>query len=347
MKKLLVLMLGAVVCMNVFGQNVDDPVLKDILERREKLLSDMNESNYLDFFSNEESLLKELGSAITKTKDKATKQAFYDYAKMCFNNLYVGSTQYAESNPTFACHLLDSYFAAAKSKEFNGAGLEVNKDAYFVNAVALQSANGDMQKIMDNFALSLESSYGATACQQLVALCQAKDDKAGEKKYQLYGYEHFPQYLSFGLGLSELYFTEHNYEEVIKLSDALIKRVKEGDISEESKELDWYPYYHKATALFNSEKYDQAYYAYVEGDKACPNHEGMVITAGVSAVKYAINHSDDISIARPWYDKAIEYLKKAEKAWPKKSDLWAYQLFVCYYNLGDEKMAAKYRKYMK
>lgn len=86
-------MLGIVISMNMFGQSASTALLGECIQRREKLLSDLNENNRMDFFLNENSLLDALAAVIPETKDKATKQAYYDYAKMCFNNLFVGGDE--------------------------------------------------------------------------------------------------------------------------------------------------------------------------------------------------------------------------------------------------------------
>lgn len=346
-KNVFVFVLWIVFGTNVFGQNATMASVKELMERRDALLSDLNENTLRDFFSNENSLLQALGSAITNTKDKNAKDELCKVAKMCFDNLYVGSTQYIESDPAFSRRLLDSYFEASGSKALAGAGLTVNPDACFTYAVALQSTNGSKEKIADSYSKALTGTYGVSACQQLASLCHLNGDNAGELKYLLYGYEHFPEQLQLGIDLLMRFISDQKYDEAVKYADGLIKRLNDGTITERSTDTEWYPHYLKATALFNSQQYDKAYDAFVDGDTAYPGHSEMVVAAGNSAAKFAIMHSEDTAISHPWFQKAIVYLKKAEKAWPKESDQWGYLLYACYHNLGDTKNESKYRKYTK
>ena len=55
-----------------------------------------------------------------------------------------------------------------------------------------------------------------------------------------------------------------------------------------------------------------------------------------------------MKIARkPWFEKAVKYLSKAEQNWPDQSDQWGYQLYACYHNLENKVMEANYKKYAK
>ena len=346
-KKLIVLVIWAAFGIGISAQTTKKTQVDLLLEQRDKILSDLNEKTLPDFFTNENLLLEALGPAISKTKDKAAKAELCKLAKMCFDNLYVGATQYTDADPTFARRLLDSYFKASESKALAGAGLTVNPDAYFVYAVGLQSADGSKEKIADFYSKALTSSYGATACQQLVALCHDSGDKAGEEKYLLYGYEHFPGQLQLGIDLIMMYVSDQKYNEAVKYADGLIQRLNNGTITEKTTDTEWYPYYLKATALFNSQQYDKAYDAFVDGDTACPGHIEIVVGAGTAAAKHATMNHENTAVSHPWYQKAIQYLKKAEKAWPKNPEEWGYRLYSCYHNLGDAKMEKKYKKYAR
>lgn len=136
-------------------------------------------------------------------------------------------------------------------------------------------------------------------------------------------------------------------DKIIRYSDIFIKQVKNEGITEEGKEAGWYPFYHKALGLFNTEKYDQAYDAFVYGDEVFPGHIELVMGAGQSALKHAYNLFNDTSLSHLWCNKALKYLHKAEKEWPTESGQWAYLLYSCYSNLDNKEMAQKYKKYIE
>ncbi len=136
-------------------------------------------------------------------------------------------------------------------------------------------------------------------------------------------------------------------DKIIRYADIFIKQVKDEGITEESKEAGWYPFYDKAVGLFNTEKYDQAYDAFVYGDEVFPGHIELVMGAGQSALKHAYNLFNDTSLSHLWFNKALKYLHKAEKEWPTESGQWAYLLYSCYSNLDNKEMAQKYKKYIE
>lgn len=136
-------------------------------------------------------------------------------------------------------------------------------------------------------------------------------------------------------------------DKIIRYANIFINQVKNEGITEESKEAGWYPFYYKALGLFNTEKYDQAYDAFVYGDEVFPGHIELVMGAGQSALKHAYNLFNDTSLSHLWCNKALKYLHKAEKEWPTESGQWAYLLYSCYSNLDNKEMAQKYKKYIE
>ena len=337
--------------LNMFAQGYGLPLIEPFLQHREKMLADFDKKgkfkNEKEFFSNENNLINAIAATLTEVKDESTKRMLFDFATSPLNNLLIGANKFVESKPAFACELMDTYFAALEAPMFAGSGLKANQDAYYVYATALQATKGDAQKMVACYQKALETTHGPVACQQLIALYKASGDKDGERQYRLYGHEHFPQYLHFGIGLTQQLINEQNYDEAIKYADILIKQVKDGKVDELNQELNWYPHYLKASALFDAKKYDQAYDAFVEGDAAFPGHYDLIVNAGIAAITYADKHSDNPAVSMPWYQKALNYLKQAEQSWPKQSSAWGRNLFTCYQALGDMKSATKYRKYVK
>lgn len=266
-------------------------------------------------------------------------------------NLYVGATQYVYSEPKTAVKLLDAYFASYDHPLFKNPSEKPLDDAFFVYATALKDSGADAAKVEKYLLKSLTSSNGALACQDLITLYRERGDEANELKYLRYAVEHYPQIAVFGINLAQCYINNRQYDEAVAVCDQLIQRERSGLISVDENgrlpENMWYIYYFKAVSLFNTEKFMQAYEAFMAGDKRYPGHIEMVMGAGTSAAKYGNNHYADKAVCTPWFEKAIVYLLKAEQQWPDASDQWGYQLYACYHNLGNKAMEEKYKKYTR
>ncbi len=269
-------------------------------------------------------------------------------------NLYVGATQYVYNEPQVAVDLLETYYASFDSPIFEGDDLKNTdknyKESAFVYATALKGINADPAKIEEWDIKSLETQNGALACQELITAYKKKGDAANEQKYLQYGFENFKQTNIFGINLAQNAINNHEYDKTLQICDELIKRQEDGStptVDESGKQYEnvWYPYYFKAVSLFNTEKYDQAYEAFVIGDEKCPGHIELVMGAGTSAAKFGNNHFADKAVCKPWFEKALKYFNKAEENWPEASDQWGYQTYVCYNNLDNQVMKEKYKKY--
>lgn len=277
-------------------------------------------------------------------------------AKASRSNLYVGATQFVYSEPAEAVKLLESYYNSFESPLYEGENLKETdknyKEAPYVYATALKGANGDKAKIEELLKAALTSSNGALACQDLITLYKEKGDTAAEAQYLQYAFENYPQTNIFGINLAQTALNNKEYDKTLEICDVLIKRQEDGSTPTKDEagndfENVWYPYYFKAVALFNSEKFDKAYEAFVAGDEHCPNHLELVMGAGTAAAKFGNDHFTDKAVCKPWYEKAVKYLSKAEQGWPEASDQWGYQLYACYHNLENKVMEEQYRKYVK
>lgn len=322
------------------------------------------------FFSNEEAIVSafekyykliqtpnEKGKLPLKEKDlEVQKQWATANAGACRTNLFVGATQFVYDDPQMAVKLLEAYLKTFDSPLFEGQDLKNTdknyKEAPYVYATALKGINGDKAKIEELLKQSLTSSNGPIACQDLITLCKEKGDKANETKYLLYAFDNYPQINIFGINLAQEAINDKKYDETIKICDEMIKRMKDGttptkDEAGNEQENIWYPYYFKAVSLFNSEKFEEAYNAFVEGDENCPGHIELVMGAGTAAAKFGNNNFSNKAVCKPWFEKAVKYLSKAEQNWPDQSDQWGYQLYACYHNLENKVMEANYKKYAK
>lgn len=269
-------------------------------------------------------------------------------------NLYVGATQFVYTEPAVAVEMMEAYYNAFESPLFADEDLKNTdknyKDAAFVYATALKGMNGDKAKIEELMKEGLQSSNGALACQELINMAKEKGDEAAHQQYLQYGFDNFKQTNIFGINLAQEAINNRDYAKTIEICDVLIQRQEDGSTpvrDENGNMYDnvWYPYYFKAVSLFNTEKFDQAYEAFALGDEKCPGHIEFVMGAGTSAAKYANNNFTDKSIRMPWLEKALVFYKKAEADYPDQSDQWGYQMYVCYHNLEQPEMEAKYKKY--
>ena len=299
-------------------------------------------------------LIQKPNAPVKKDEIASLKNWAKSIAEGSRTNLYVGATQFVYSDPATTVTLLELYYKMFDSSLFVSENLKETDSNYneaaFVYATALKATNGDKRKVEEYLKKALVSSNGALACQELITLYTEGNNPVSARQYLQYGFEHFLQTNIFGINLAQTWIGEHKYDECISVCDVLIKRMKDGMTpmkDEQGTLLDnvWYPYYFKAVSFFNIEKYDKAYEAFVDADSQCPGHLELVMGAGTSAAKYGNIHFTDKAISKMWYQKAVQYLSKAEKAWPKESDQWGFQLYACYHNMGNEEMAAKYKKY--
>ena len=108
-----------------------------------------------------------------------------------------------------------------------------------------------------------------------------------------------------------------------------------------------YPYYFRAVALYNLEKYEDAFAAFEKGVEFKQDYLDCIIGAGNTATRIASMNKDKKAIADSWYKKAIKYYEQAKELAPDQSDQWGYPLYASYYNSGNMAKAKQYEKYSK
>jgi hypothetical protein len=67
--------------------------------------------------------------------------------------------------------------------------------------------------------------------------------------------------------------------------------------------------------------------------------------AGRSAMMIAQVNSSNKAVRDAALNRAIDYFHRVESAYPEKSDLYGYELYVCYTNLGKTQNAKPYKQY--
>lgn len=302
------------------AQQADNPkVLLEVLQNKEEAKSRMykefqeNGNKFKDakaFFLNEMGIVNTADKFLSVAKGK--KKLEIDVIRVgnivesTVFNLYVGGAQLVSSEPAVSVQLLEEYFRALASPQFSGLRLTASKDAYFIYAMALEYTGGDQTKIEAALQEALTSGYGAEAC----------------------------------LRLQMIYLQRGDNDSAVRVADTVINSGTMKDAENAVRIFNF-----KAAALFNSGHYDKAYQAYAEADAKYPGNIEFMTGAGTSAMKQAIMKKSDPSTTRQWYQKALTYLKKAEKEFPDQSYLWGYPIWQCYNQLSDSVMAAKYKKY--
>ncbi len=275
-------------------------------------------------------------------------------------NLYVGATQFVYDDPDFAVKLLDLYYKSFDEPLFADQDLKNTdtnyKESSYVYATALKGTGGDQATYLKLLNESLDTKNGPIACQDLITYYKEKNDATNEIKYLKYAFEHYPSILVFGVQYAEKVLqgseNPNKYPETIAICDVLIQRLNDGtikNVDDNGNPLDdsnnYLIYYYKALSYFNTGKYLEAYETFVAGNDACPGHVELVCGAGQSAAKYANDNFENKSVCNPMFEKAIKHFSEAEVAWPDRSDLWGYSLYVCYNNIDNEVMKQKYKKY--
>ena len=306
-----------------FAQQTNNPeaLFKDLINKVEaeaRMIKEYHENGdqFKDakaYFLNEMEIVKTADSFLRLAKGNKNHETDAANVKPIIRgtvyNLYVGACQLVNSEPAVTVQLLEEYFRAVTSPQFSELKLTADKNAYYVYATALEQTNGDKTKIEAALKEALTSDYGVEACVKLQIIYHAREE----------------------------------YDSAIRDADIVIGRINSGTIKE--KEIAFYLFHDKAVALFNSGQYDKAYSTYAEAEAKYPGHIELMTGASQSALKQGIIKESDPTTARQWYQKALTYLKKAEKEFPNKSEDWGFLIYQCYHLLGDSAMSTKYKKY--
>jgi tetratricopeptide (TPR) repeat protein len=264
-------------------------------------------------------------------------------------NLIVGASQFVYDDPAYAVELLKLYnetFDHPLFKEKDLRKTDENQSlANFIYATALKTTGGDEAEYLKLFEQSLEGENGPLACQELITHYKNKGDKANQMKYLNYAAEHFPKQLVFGMSLIQEEIVEKNYDKAVADADKLIAAIESDEALKADETAHW-PYYFKAVALYNSEKHEEAYNAFLKAYEFHPDFDNLNGAANCAA-QLAQHNANKKDVAKAWYDKAISHFEQCRTDFPDKSDVWGYQLYVCYNNTGNNAKAAQFKKYAK
>ena len=272
------------------------------------------------------------------------------------NNLFIGASNLVYDDPATTVELLDAYYESFDNPLFEGLDLK-NKDPYYkegayIYATAIKGAKGDEAKMIEYLNKALDSQNGALACQDLITYYKEKGDKAKETEMYELATKKFPEQLIFVVNLIQNNIIDKNFTKAVELSDQAIANMANGTIKTvddhgNAIEAARYPYYFRAVALYNLEKYEDAFAAFEKGVEFKQDYLDCIIGAGNTATRIASMNKDKKAVADGWYKKAIKYYEQAKELAPDQSDQWGYPLYASYYNSGNMAKAKQYEKYSK
>ena len=272
------------------------------------------------------------------------------------NNLFIGASNLVYDDPAATVELLDAYYESFDNPLFEGLDLK-NKDPYYkegayIYATALKGAGGNEEKMLEYLNKALDSQNGALACQDLITYYKDKGDKAKENEMYELATQKFPDQLIFVVNLIQNSIIDKKFDKAIEQADQAIANMTNGTIKTVDAEGNHieaarYPYYFRAVALYNLEKYEEAFAAFEKGVEFKNDYFDCIIGAGNTATRIASMNKDKKAVADSWYKKAISYYEKAKEMAPDQSDQWGYPLYASYYNSGNMAKAKEYQKYSK
>ncbi len=272
------------------------------------------------------------------------------------NNLFIGASNLVYSNPDVTVKLLEAYYNSFDNPIYADLNLKETdpyyKEGTYIQATALKAIGGNMDKVVELWKQSFDSKNGPLACQDLINYYKEKGDTENEAKTYEMAYEKYPEQLVFGVNIAQNKVLERKYDEAIKICDDVIARMKDGTVQSTDDngntiEAAKYPYYFRAIALYNQEKYEEAYNAFEEAVEYKSDYYDCIIGAGNTAARIASMNKDKKAVADKWYGNAIKYYEMARETDPGKSDDWGYPLYASYYNSGNMQKANALKKYAK
>ena len=318
--------------LKVFIQNQYDIV--SYLENYERLMHTPNEKGKLPY--KEEEIAKEHLLA-------------QQMANGPRSNLLVGASQFVYDDPAYAVKLLDLYYESMDNPLFKELDLR-NKDealstANYVYATALKATGGDEAKYLQLLQASRDSESGPMACQDLITYYKEKGDKENMNKYLRYATEHYPKQLVFAVNMLQAEMSEQKYAEAIEHANKMIANIEADETLKADENVHWI-YYFKAVALYNSDKKEEAYGAFLKAYEVSPDFDNLSGAANCAAM-LAQHYATNKPVSKQWYDKAIQHYEQCRTDFPDRDDVWGYQLYVCYNNTGNTAKANEFKKYTK
>lgn len=317
-----------------------------------KMLNDRNVTGELDtkkFFENQKQIV-ELYSKCDElehtpnNKGKLPKEVYrplnQQVAKGARANLRNAGGMLAVSDPDLSIMYINYYNESAKNSIFTGLTDIADPDSvvgdinYYL-ATAYKT-KGDEENAIVALEKSLTSKqYGKFACGELVMLCDKLGKTEMKDKYIKYGYDNYKDMSQYGQWLLTSLLEKQDWDASLVLCDEMITTFPD----------DKFAYYNKGRVLYELKKYAEATDAYARAAEVDSDNAEALSMAGRSAMMIAQVNQSNKTVREEALNNAIGFFQRVESAYPEKSDLYGYELYVCYTNLNQPAKAKPYKQY--
>jgi len=317
-----------------------------------KMLNERNVTGQLDtkkFFENQKMIVEfyskcDVLEHTPNKKGKFPKEIYrplnQSVAKGARANLRNAGGMLAVSDPELSIMYINYYNESAKNSIFTGLADIVDPDSVMGDINYYLATAYKTKGDEENAVLALEKAlaskqYGKFACGELVMLCDKLGKTEMKDNYINYGYEHYKDMSQYGQWKLSALLAKQDWEASLALCDELITNFPD----------DKFAYYNKGRVLYELKKYEEATDAYARAAEVDSDNAEALSMAGRSAMMIAQVNASDKKMRDEALKTAIEFFHRVESAFPDKSDLYGYELYVCYTNLGQTAKAKPYKQY--
>jgi tetratricopeptide (TPR) repeat protein len=317
-----------------------------------KMLNERNVTGQLDtkkFFENQKMIVEfyskcDVLEHTPNKKGKLPKEIYrplnQSVAKGARANLRNAGGMLAVSDPELSIMYINYYNESAKNSIFTGLTDIVDPDSVMGDINYYLATAYKTKGDEENAVLALEKAlaskqYGKFACGELVMLCDKLGKTEMKDNYINYGYEHYKDMSQYGQWKLSALLAKQDWEASLALCDELITNFPD----------DKFAYYNKGRVLYELKKYEEATDAYARAAEVDSDNAEALSMAGRSAMMIAQLNASDKKMRDEALKTAIEFFHRVESAFPDKSDLYGYELYVCYTNLGQTAKAKPYKQY--
>ncbi len=341
----------------VHEKSINNPQTWDLAGRIQsmymnKMLNDRNVTGELDekkFFENQKMIIEYYLKCddvehTPNAKGKMPKEVFrpknVNVVKSIRPNLRNAGGMLSTSDPDLSIMYINYYNETGKHPIFTGMTDIADSEtatgdlAYYL-ATAYKT-KGDTVNAIPALEKALASDeYGKYACGELIMILDKLGKTEEKNKFIQIGYEKYPELAQYGQWLLADKLEKKDWDASLKLCDELIQRFPE----------DMYAHYNKGRVLFELKRFEDAIAAYVQASEVEPGNVEVLSMAGRSAMMNANINADKKEIRDAAFAQAIDFFERVKSIAPEKTDLYGYELYVCYKNTNQNAKAKPYEKY--
>ncbi len=302
-----------------------------------------------DFFANQKLIVEyylkcdDLEHTPNK-KGKLPKEIYRQLNKMTVKNVRANlrnaGGMLAESDPDLGISYINYYLETATHPIFTGMTDIADPDSvvgdinYYL-ATAYKAKKDTVNAIVALEKSLASKSYGKYACGEIVMMLDKQGKDADKLKFIELGYQMYPEMSQYGQWLLSEKLNQKDWEGSLKLCDELIARFP----------TDKFAHYNKGRVLYELKRFDDAIVAYVAVADIDPNDAEALSMAGRASMMKANNNADKKDIRDAAFKQAIDFFERVKTVAPDKTDLYGYELYVCYTNTNQAAKAKPYKQY--